>query len=417
MPRYFMESFPGNMKSLDERRENLSLEAKGRRLLGLTGSMLFGATLLLLGLTLYAAEQIIRANPQLIPVKAQIRAFTNSREYRPVPDRDIGFLGPPHLRTWVSSQDFKFLRETDAHGFPNRMPWPKTADILVLGDSLIEGIGVGIDHQFSSLVGQAIPNKRILNLGIAGAGPNRQLRAYRMFGASFRPDLVISCIYLAADLDNQLHFDSWLQEGTKADYNQFRLDLNGRLHPRSFWTGVQRKSYVAGKLTELALRWWGVPDYIRFSTGSEVLLDIDNLRSRANPLDRQDRRLLSILESLKDIQALAQSREANFVVVLIPSKEEIYGAPFMPEVMKPARTVEQRLREEGLSVLSLYETVWVRGKHQSTFFPHDIHLNAYGNQIMADGLVNWVKQTKLLPSEKRPVETSKSRIDSHEGSF
>jgi hypothetical protein len=357
------------------------------------------ATVLLVGLAIYIGEKVIRANPDLIPVKAQLRASTNSGEFRPVPDPDVGFLGPPHLQVRVSTTN-EYLQETDVHGFPNR-PLPETGEIVVLGDSLVAG---GVDVQFSTLVGQALSIKGVLNLGLAGAAPNRQLRAFQKFGASFRPRLVVSCVYLAADLDGQLKFDSWLKEGAKADYNQFRLELGGDLHPKSFWTRVQRKSFLAGKLTELALRWWGIPDRVSFPTGPDVLLDIDSLRLRASGLDRQDPRLLSMIESLKDIRALSQSQGANFLVLLIPSKEEIYGAPFMPEVMKPAQILEQRVKEKGFSVLSTYDTIRERAKLQSAFFPTDIHLNTFGNQIVSDSLVNWIKQTHSLSAKSNALK-------------
>ena len=375
---------------------------RARWLLGSKATIVFGAVALLLGLTIYIGEQVIRANPEWLPAKAQgIRSITNQPGYRTVSDGDIGFLGPPHLRTRVSTEDFENLQETDAHGFPNRMPWPETVDIVVLGDSLVVGAGVGIDGQFSTLIAQSLPNNQMVNLGIPGAAPNRQLRAFRKFGASLRPKLVVSCIYLAAALDNQYHFDSWLKEGAKADYNQYRFELARRQYPTSFWTKVQKKSYIAGKLTELAFRWWGIPDRIRFPSGPDALLDIESLRSRlrsqATGLDREDHRMLSMIESLKEMRALSQGGGANFLVLLIPSKEEIYGASFMPEVLKPAQTLEQRLKEEEFSVLSVYDAVRERGKQQSAFFPRDIHLNALGNQIVADALVNWIKKSGMFP--------------------
>jgi hypothetical protein len=369
-------------------------------LTGPKAALLFGVTALSLGVAIYIGEKVIRANPDWMPVKAQIRFFVNGSDYRPVPDPDVGFLGPPHLQARVSTSDYEYLQETDAHGFPNRMPLPETAEIMVLGDSLTEGAGVGIDGQFSTLIGKALPIHGIVTLGIGGAAPNRQLRAFQKFGASFRPRLVVSCVYLAADLDGQLEFDSWLKEGAKSDYNQFRLKFGDDLHPKSFWTRVQRKSFLAGKLTELALRWWGIPDRVSFPTGPDVLLDIDSLRERASGLDPQNPRMLSMIESLKETRTLSQSGGANYLVLLIPSKEEIYGAPFMPEVLKPAHTLEQRLKEEGFSVLSTYDAFRDKAKHQSAFFPHDIHLTALGNRIVADTLVDWLKQSKSLSGDR-----------------
>jgi hypothetical protein len=142
---------------------------------------------------------------------------------------------------------------------------------------------------------------------------------------------------------------------------------------------------------------------VNFSTGPDVLLDIDNLRAQASGLDRQDRRLLSMIESLKEMQALSQRGGAAFLVLLIPSKEEIYGAPFVPEVMKPEQTLEQRLKEEGFSVLSTYEAIRDKAKDQSAFFSHDIHLTALGNQIVSDSVVDWVKHASTSSAEKKPV--------------
>ena len=363
------------------------------------------AVTLLLGLAIYIVEKVIAVNPELTPVKAQLRSFVNAEagEFHPVSDPDIGFRGPPHLRVWTFTDDYQYLTESDEHGFPNRMPLPQTAEIEVFGDSLLAGVGVAIDREFSTLVGRALPIKGIVNFGNGGAAPNRQLMTFRKFGASFRPRLVVSCIYLAADLDGQLVFDSWLRDGAKGNYNEYRLALNDRLQPKSFWTfwsKVQRISHIAGKLTDLVLRWRGIPLRISFPSGPDVLLDIDSLRARAIGLDRQDSRMLSMIDSLKEMRALSQSGGANFLVVLIPSKEEIYGAPFMPEVMNQARVLEKCLEQEGFTVLSVYDVIRRRAKDRSAFFPHDIHLNAFGNQIVADALVNWIEKSGVLPTKK-----------------
>jgi hypothetical protein len=99
------------------------------------------------------------------------------------------------------------------------------------------------------------------------------------------------------------------------------------------------------------------------------------------------------------MRTLSQSRGASFVVLLIPSKEEIYGAPFMPDVMRPVQTLERSLREQGFSVLSTYEAIRDRAKHQPAFFSRDIHLTALGNQIVSGSLVNWLKQTQPFTLE------------------
>jgi hypothetical protein len=388
-----------------------------RWLSSLRGGTPFTASFVLLGLGLYTGEQMIRVNPGLTPVKAQIRSLQGG-EFRTIHDAEVGFREQPNLRARIANQDFEYFREVDSYGFPNRMPWPDRVDILFLGDSLIVGGGVGIDGQFSSLVGQRLKAKKILNLGIAGAAPNRQLRAYRKFGAPLRAGLVVSCVYLVSDLDNELHFDSWLKEGANSDYNRFRLALNSKMHPKSFWTRVQRKSYLCGKLTELALRWCAFPDRFDFPNGTGgVFLDIDILRSLAQGLSPADRRLRLMLESLKSLQALAGSQGAELLVVLIPSKEEVYGSPSIPEVLKPVSVFEQRLREEKFSVLSLYDAIRSRSQElRPAYFTRDIHLNVYGNQIVSDCLVDWLRKNHRPVSGESPENVTKSRINAEKAS-
>jgi len=387
---------------------------KIRWLLRAAGTIPFAGFSILLG-GIYLGEQTVRSISDWTPVKVQIRTFTVGA-YRPRPDVAVGFLDQPNLRQWVATSDFEYLAETDFWGFSNRVPWPGRVDVLFLGDSLITGSGVGIDRQFSSLVGRAFPDRTVLNLGIAGAAPNRQLRTYRKFGVSSPHRLVVSCIYLASDLDGELQFDAWLKEGAKIDYNSFRLSFGDKLHPKSFWTRVQRKCFLCGKMTELALRWTGFSDRLSFPTGQEVLLDIDKLRFLAEGLSQQDGRVASMLNSLQGIRALAESQGAQLLIMLIPSKEEIYGALSLPEVLKPVHVLEQRLREEKFSVLSVYDAVGSMGKERSPFFTRDIHLNGYGNQIVADRLVDWLRESKLPASDKTPAETSKSRPAFHKAS-
>ncbi len=403
------------MEALSEEREALSVSARRHWLLRSKSMVDSGGILFLLGLGLYAFEYIIRTNAPLMPVKAQIRLFKDA-EFRPLLDSTVGLFDEPNVRQWVATSDFEYFAETDSWGFPNRMPWPSKLDLLFLGDSLITGGGVGIDRQFSSLVAQAFPGRAVLNLGISGAAPNRQLRAYRKFSASLHPSLVVSCIYLAADLNGELAFDAWLKEGAKTDYEQFRHSFGDKLQPKSFWTRVQRRCLLCGKMNELALRWTGFPDRFSFPTGQEVLLDIEKLRSFSEGLSSQDQRLALILASLKEIRALAKSQGAELLAVLIPSKEEIYAGSSLPEVLEPVHILEQCLREQKFDVLSVYDAFATRRRERAAFFTHDIHLNAYGNQIVADRLVEWLKEKKLPASNGTSTATSKSGLGSHKAS-
>jgi len=54
-----------------------------------------------------------------------------------VADEEFGFRLQSNLDLEVTTYDFKFRQTTDDHGFPNAADWPDTADIVVLGDTLV----------------------------------------------------------------------------------------------------------------------------------------------------------------------------------------------------------------------------------------------------------------------------------------
>ena len=162
--------------------------------------------ILLVLLALAAGEKFVPRMPQFLPATWQIR-----RHARTLPELGRARCGArivlqPHQQERVDNTEFTYVKETDAYGFPNRQPWPERADIVFLGDSLITGEGVGIDGQFTTLVQRMLPQPRVVNLGMPGAGPERQYRIYRAFGADLRPRWVVTCWYLSSDLSNDMPF-------------------------------------------------------------------------------------------------------------------------------------------------------------------------------------------------------------------
>jgi hypothetical protein len=344
---------------------------------------------------LWRAERAIRRFPQIMLPHWRLRYYVNHNKSKVVPDIEVGFLAPPNQHNVVQTSDFTFIRDTDSKGFPNKDPWPERASIVFLGDSLVLGEGVGLVGSFPHLVSQMLPNQTVVNLGLGGAGAERQYLIYRRFGVGLHPRLVVACLYLASDFDNDLRFHSWLRQGRGIDYNSYRLGFQRTQDTRwAFHPGrLLERSWLFGMGQEIVWRWIGrnnrIQDRYHFADGTEVLFDRCKVEFATEAVAANDARIDALLMSLEKLRDLVVQHDATLLVLLIPSKEELFGISASAGAFNAVAYTRQRLQEAKFSVLDLYPAIRQGGAKQSPYFSQDIHLNEYGNRIVAEQFVAW----------------------------
>ena len=353
-----------------------------------------------------AGELVVRSFPTLLPVNGQIRMQAVMMKDKVKPDKEIGFVRLPRLHQEVNTMDFSYLRETDSLGFPNRDPWPTRADIVILGDSLVMGEGTGLDRSFVGRFQAANPGVKIVNLGIAGAGPDRQLLAYRKYGTRLHPSVVLAFLYVAADITNSEHFDRWRKEAPQVDYNRFRLDLGRRKEPHSWLNRLRLAAVISNQFDT------GAPtgQVVEMADGSSVFLDESTLAYVKQAVTPE--KLERVMRPLAALQELARGQGASAYVVLIPSKEEIFARAY-----SVVNDVRRAFLRAGIDCLDLYPLVEQTGASRSPYFCRDIHLNDYGSQVVADYLTNWwqrrtavVGQPGLKPERSACVSVFITRL-------
>jgi hypothetical protein len=358
--------------------------------------VIYGAIALLAVVLLWRAEKEIRKLPQYMLPSWQVRYYANhAPKIKVLPDGEIGFLMRPNQHEAIQTPDFAFVRVTDNKGFPNRDPWPTQADIVFLGDSLLVGEGVGLAGSFPQLIAKMLPNQRLVNLGVPAAGPERQYPIYRRFGAGLHPRLVVACLYLAADFENDLHFQSWLREGKNTDYNSYRFRFRDAHDTR--WAfepdRLFERSWLLGMARELVAGWAAgenrVPDRHRFPDGAEVLLYRPAIDFAAEALAANDARVEAMLKALETLREFVIHHDADLLVMLIPSKEELFGVDPSASAHNIVSRTRQRLEDARFPVLDLYPALQQGGVRQSPYFTRDIHLNEYGNRLVAEHFVAW----------------------------
>jgi hypothetical protein len=109
------------------------------------------------------------------------------------------------------------------------------------------------------------------------------------------------------------------------------------------------------------------------------------------PVRADDPRLDALVESLDMMRTDVARAGGALAVVLVPSKEEVFGVPEASTTSNFVARARVRLRATGFSVLDLYPVIREGGRDRSPYFRTDSHFNAAGNRIVANAIASWVR--------------------------
>jgi lysophospholipase L1-like esterase len=362
------------------------------------GILVFGSVFF----ALLLAEAVLRLAPGLLPVELQQVLRADPRNYGIVHPY-IGHLHKPNNALVISGRDFHAIHNTDGHGFRNAWPWPETAEIVALGDSVTFGQGVEDDQAWPAILARSFPTSRIINLGLIGAGPQQYLRVYETFGLKLRPKVVLVGLFTGNDFWDAEMFDLWLKSGAGGSYMVWRdfgrplsvsLDLEqplGNLISSLIWRAklLARKSYVCNLLVHVRgnfNRWmpsgktiFQAPDGRRLELAPSLLAH--NMREA-----RPGRPVFDlVLDSLQRLRSLAKKHGATVLVILQRSKEEVYVPLVGESTPDPVAPLRAALSSLGIPYLDLLDGFRQRAaKGEVFFYERDGHPNARGYALIAE---------------------------------
>jgi hypothetical protein len=346
---------------------------------------------------LLLAEGLLRLNPKLLPEEAQIRRLWQLQT-RPssIADPYLGSVYPPHYRTTIESLDFKFLIESDEHGFRNPSPWPEQAQVVIVGDSFANGWGVARETSWIGLLDEALPDSRVITLGMPGTVPQQYFRYLERFGVGLKPKLVIFGIFVGNDIVEAAIFNRWLAAGSPGNYNEWRF-FEGKVPRRR--TGLVENSYLKIFLQTMRKQLGSKfsAKTITFPDGEELQLAPGNLQQALHRNDPLDPGFRMVVDATLASRKLAHDNGSAFLVVLFPPKEGIYlpvqGVPF-PSLARPLRDV---LQDEGVLCLDLTSRLQELAAHRlKLYFEIDGHLNELGQRAVAATLLGYLQRNAAI---------------------
>ncbi|HKU60911.1 MAG TPA: hypothetical protein VJQ44_06805 [Gemmatimonadales bacterium] len=338
------------------------------------------------------AELVLRLDPGLLSEEARLRLTwqeqRQSHAARTRPDSEIGYLYIPYGHDEVRRSGVDFSYTTDRDGFRNADSAPDSAEVVAVGDSWTFAFGVDDSVAWPRLVGDSLSPLRVRNLGLIGSGPAQYTVLLRRFGLPLHPRVVLYGVFPGNDLDDQEAFDRWSGEGHPGNFAEWRI-AGGLGHAQPFW----ERSYLAAALEEAWKhrhdRFAGVT--ARLADGSRIQLLPSRLVVRAARSHPGDSTFDHVLAAVDRARELAAHSDARLVVLVFPSKEEVYLP--LQHLPVPPMTADWvgALRARGLECLDLTGPLREHAVGPPLYYEVDGHANAAGNRVIAQAIQSYLR--------------------------
>lgn len=309
----------------------------------------------------------------------------------------IGYLHRPGGATVVTGRDFRAVHQVDPAGFRNPWPWPKQPQIVVVGDSVSFGYGVEAKEAWPAIVASGLPKHPLVDLSLIGAGPQQYLRVYETFGATLHPKLLLVGVFAGNDFWDAETFDQWLRSGAAGNFMVWR-DF-GRPGPLTL-----RLSDPVGTLQGLFARYvypvlrtsrlfnlgralrggfegdlLRPPQVISFPDGGHVELAVDWFQGRTDMSTPGSHAFQLAADAFVRLHAEATAHGTHVLMVLQPSKEEVYLPQLEDDVPDITRGLRDLFQSRGIDFLDLLPGFRERAKAgEQLFFEADGHPNRRG---------------------------------------
>ena len=264
--------------------------------------------------------------------------------------------------------------------------------VLVLGDSFTEGVHVGEEQLYTSVLERSSSDLEVINAGVGGYGTVQQLIYLREEGARFAPDLVVVSLFHNDLEDNCMSYYPGIGSRpyavAEADGVRIVEPCDEERHlqfcaPLPFRGFLSRNSYLYFLFNDLFYR-----RFFADSLSEIQQADLD----RFGPELRM-RVLLGVFDHLREVVADAGARLA---IVAIPRREHLQlGKSVYGEVARYCS-------EADIAYLDLSAALAASmAKGDEPYFVTDIHWTATGHSVAGRTIAGRVEELRARPVNGR----------------
>ena len=288
----------------------------------------------------------------------------------------------------------------DQNGFRNEVDL-KRADMVVIGDSFVEGLTVPTEQLTSSVLAR-LSGQVVANLGQSAYGPLEEMVVLKRYGLPLRPRTVVWMFFEGNDLQ---------------DVTAYRRAL--RDSP-SFWHAFVARSFTRSAMNEV--KYLVSPPARLSGTKRSAVLETGNGQKTvayfvypSKPLAKEDLTALDeTVDTLASAYRLLTAQGSRLVLVFVPSKFRVFRpfCSFPPESQcrnwEP-NDISERLEHATASIspdigyLDLAPRLMDAVKRGVLpYYPDDEHWSPEGHRIAAEAINEYLVGT----TQKATVSTS-----------
>lgn len=284
-------------------------------------------------------EIMPRAMTGLLPgdVRGLERVYAGRAKWEEmmVSDPELGYRPKPGLDMLYPSEGRNIVVRTTAHGLGDigfrDIDTKPPFDAIALGDSFTFCDDVPVETCWVRLLGKRA-GLSIASLGISGFSTLAEQRVLNIYGKKLQPRLVLLGLF-PNDFNDNLRFAEWKRSGNQ-DFWAWRKSREGR-GPLLGFLAAHSAAY---RLVDAALRSEEDKTFRYNKNGLNLVLRTDRWVSDEQQASEREEGWRLMQEALLAMQRDAASIGAQLVVVLIPSKEEVYWNVVRDELPPDAAT-------------------------------------------------------------------------------
>lgn len=306
------------------------------------------------------------------------------------------------LRGAVRWQTYRCDFAYDRRGFRNSDD-RTTAEVIVLGDSLIEGLHVSEADLVTTNLARAL-RCPVANLARTGDGPQQELEVLRRYGLPLGPSTCLWAFYEGNDLDdadryeeNQKHVAQAARENPSRQLYARSLSRNLLAYVIRTWIHPEPRQ-PARRTTGWFLDAAGAQLPIYF--GSDVRRDSSSPEEAAI---RESSGLKRFRKTLVAARELCAQNKIELVVVFIPTKFRVYRdlCAFDPDSPCPAWSVDELPAAVGELVSEVSDEIGyldlsegfrkAASQGELLYLPDDTHWTSEGHRLSAHAIAEYLR--------------------------
>ena len=326
-------------------------------------------------------------------------------------DPDLVFALVPGFRGTLRNPEYTTDVRINALGLRGPLPSPKTPGsyrILGLGDSFASAFNVAEPETFLSVaegrLRQKLPGQgiEVINAGTPNYGTWHESRLLQRLAGRLHPDLVVLCVYVGNDLENNLNPREGVVQG--GFLTERRRHLGLLPYPLRSWLQRNCMAY-----TFLWNSWNHVRPWFGLNADDPLKAEKDLFERRPIASTEMGYRITTRL--LEEIKAQCAALGIPLLAVLIPTEYQVYPARFKGLIRRqgvdpaqfdldlPQRRWTSMAQSSGISVLDLLSLLRRKASGPYLYMSLDGHLSVEGNRLAGEAIAEAVSPWVLRRME------------------